>query len=373
MKKISIILLMMLEVLNCYSQAHKKRFPFPDTDTYKVLKCDFHQHTIFSDGLVWPKTRVTEAWDEDLDVIALTDHIEYRPFLKHFTSNDYNQAWELAKEAAKTYNILLIKSAEITRGMPPGHLNLIGIKDANAFDKYFNKQKSRDSTNVYAALSEAKRQGAFIIWNHTAYPSPDNQSTWYPIHELLKNSHLMNGIEVVNGERYESKAFKWCMDFNLAPFGNTDVHTTMAQKRNFDHSKTMTLVLAKDKTQNAVMEALFAGRTVAIWKDNMYGKKTNVESIVKSALEFNFLKNNGNKGILEINNKCGQPLNFEIVEVNGGINFRKDVPIFCPGQETVGIEASITQNKNPMVRIKFLNVYTQPNENLETEFLIIIK
>ena len=61
-----------------FSQMHKKNYPFPDAGEYKVLKCDFHQHTVFSDGQVWPKTRVVEAWEEDLDAIALTEHIEHK-------------------------------------------------------------------------------------------------------------------------------------------------------------------------------------------------------------------------------------------------------------------------------------------------------
>ncbi len=43
----------------------------PDVKGYKTLKCDFHQHTVFSDGQVWPGVRVQEAWREGLDVIAI--------------------------------------------------------------------------------------------------------------------------------------------------------------------------------------------------------------------------------------------------------------------------------------------------------------
>ena len=51
----------------------------PDVDGFHVLKCDFHTHTIFSDGRVWPTMRVDEAWKDGLDAIAITDHIEVRP------------------------------------------------------------------------------------------------------------------------------------------------------------------------------------------------------------------------------------------------------------------------------------------------------
>ncbi len=51
----------------------------PDMSEYKTLKCDFHMHTVFSDGLVWPTIRVDEAIDEGLVAIAITDHLEYLP------------------------------------------------------------------------------------------------------------------------------------------------------------------------------------------------------------------------------------------------------------------------------------------------------
>jgi len=38
---------------------------FPDVPGFKTLKCDFHQHTVFSDGSVWPDIRVMEALMDD--------------------------------------------------------------------------------------------------------------------------------------------------------------------------------------------------------------------------------------------------------------------------------------------------------------------
>jgi hypothetical protein len=43
----------------------------PDIEGYKTLKCDFHIHTVFSDGLVWPSVRVGEAYLEGLDALPL--------------------------------------------------------------------------------------------------------------------------------------------------------------------------------------------------------------------------------------------------------------------------------------------------------------
>ena len=362
-----------------FSQMHKKNYPFPDAGEYKVLKCDFHQHTVFSDGQVWPKTRVVEAWEEDLDAIALTEHIEHRRFLDELTSRDHNRSWQLAEDAAKTYDIILIKSAEITRGMPPGHLNVIGIKDANAFEKYVNQSLKRDTAFVYEALSEARRQGGFIIWNHTAYPTPDNKSTWHPIHEDLKNAGLMNGIEIVNGERYESPAFDWCINHDLTIFANTDVHSTMAQKRAHDHSKVMTLVLAKDRTENAIMDALKAKRTAAIWDNKIMGRERDIAPIISNALEVGFNANNGKYGLLEINNKSGFPVKFEVIDAPENIKFRTDVPIVCPDLEVTALEGSYDGNNKTLdskigsLKVRVLNAYISPDENLVIELPVVLK
>ncbi|MCX6616897.1 MAG: hypothetical protein NTZ98_12470, partial [Acidobacteria bacterium] len=52
------------------AQQTRTPLPVPDIPGYKTLKADFHMHTIFSDGNVWPTVRVGEAWRDGLDVIA---------------------------------------------------------------------------------------------------------------------------------------------------------------------------------------------------------------------------------------------------------------------------------------------------------------
>lgn len=81
----------------------------PDTGGFKVLKGDFHIHTLFSDGDVMPADRVREAVQNGLDVIAITDHIEVRPFFStvgRWKLNDeqglnYNLSYEIAKPEAE--------------------------------------------------------------------------------------------------------------------------------------------------------------------------------------------------------------------------------------------------------------------------------
>ena len=73
---------------------------FSDLPRYTTLRCDFHMHTVFSDGLVWPTLRVEEAWRDGLDVIAITDHSEYQRF-KDDVPPKIGRSYELALQAAR--------------------------------------------------------------------------------------------------------------------------------------------------------------------------------------------------------------------------------------------------------------------------------
>ena len=94
----------------------RRELRIPDIMGYKTLKCDFHMHTVFSDGLVWPTVRVDEAWQEGLDAIAITDHIEYQPHQKDIPTN-HNRSYEIALPRAKEKGILLIERRR-SRGRP---------------------------------------------------------------------------------------------------------------------------------------------------------------------------------------------------------------------------------------------------------------
>ncbi|HVN79143.1 MAG TPA: PHP domain-containing protein, partial [Terriglobia bacterium] len=86
----------------------------PNIPGYLSLKCDFHVHTVFSDGLVWPTVRIEEAWRDGLDALALTDHLEYFPHKEDIPPNP-NRSYTLALENARMKGIILIRGAEITR------------------------------------------------------------------------------------------------------------------------------------------------------------------------------------------------------------------------------------------------------------------
>ena len=222
---------------------------------YKTLKCDLHIHTVFSDGAVWPTVRVDEAWREGLDVISITDHIEYQPH-KADVPTKHNRPYEIALPRAKALGILLVRGTEITRDTPPGHFNAIFLDDVDPLD-------TKDLLDCMAAADE---QGAFIWWNHPDW-KPDKKG-WFDIHTTLYEKKYMRGIEVVNGRSYYPSVHQWAIDKNLTFIGNSDIHApSLLEKSTPDNHRSMTLVFARGKTLAALKEALVDGRTL-IWYEN---------------------------------------------------------------------------------------------------------
>ena len=62
----------------CKIDPFRQEIILPQVNGYNVYKADLHVHTLFSDGTVMPNLRVQESWEDGLDIIAITDHIETR-------------------------------------------------------------------------------------------------------------------------------------------------------------------------------------------------------------------------------------------------------------------------------------------------------
>ena len=133
MKKSSIIGVLILCFAFWGKAQVRNEIRVPDPEGYRTLKCDFHIHTVFSDGLVWPTVRVDEAYREGLDAIALTEHREYRPHRQDIIAS-HNRSYEIAEKTARNNQVILIRGSEITRPMAPGHFNAIFLSDCDALE-----------------------------------------------------------------------------------------------------------------------------------------------------------------------------------------------------------------------------------------------
>ncbi len=260
---------------------HDRKITFPDVPGYRVLKCDFHQHAIFSDGKVYPSIRVEESLKDGLDVMSITEHLEYQPHKADIPHPDRNRAYQIALETKKNKNdttLIIVNGSEITRDMPPGHSNAIFIEDANLL----LKDKAID------AFREAKKQGAFIFWNHPHWigQAHDGVAKLSDLHKQLIKEKLLHGIEIVNESRYSNEALEIALANNLTFIGASDIHGLIDWDYKVPQGghRPITLVFAKEKTKEATKEAMFAGRTVIWFNNTLVGKQEYVAPLVEASL-----------------------------------------------------------------------------------------
>jgi len=264
-----------------------RKITIPDVGEYKVLKGDFHIHTIYSDGAVKPEARVQEAIDNGLDVIAITDHVESSGSRGLPKDNDRNMSYTIAKSEAEKQKLILVPATEISqttvRGQLTRHFNALFITDANPILAVTGDWK--------AMIAVAAEQGAFIHWNHPAAPPADDpkKRQAFPfadeIEEARAKGHL-HGIEVFNGIWYYSFAHDWCNERDLVVISNSDIHAS--EWNNYGHQnlrRPMTILLVKERDIESVREAFFAGRTIGWGGDIVFGREPWVEELFRACVE----------------------------------------------------------------------------------------
>ena len=324
----------------------------PDIMGYKTLKCDFHMHTVFSDGLVWPTVRVSEAYAEGLDAIAITDHIEYRPHKSDMPGASHNRSYELAETAAKANGILLIRGSEITRSMAPGHSNALFLTDCNALDVPAWQD----------AFKAAKEQNAFIFWNHPGWDAQQPDTTrWFKEHTELYNTGLMHGIEIVNGPEYYPEAHRWCLEKKLTMLGNTVVHEPLALKDG--KHRTMTLVFATDRTLEAIKDALINRRTVVYLDDKLIGEEKYLKEILHNSIEIVETEKTQKYYRITVKNNSDIPFYLHKTSHNPDLVYFRDYTLDPHSKHTITVKLAngITGGD---VNFEITNLLVEPNHGL---------
>lgn len=351
-----------------HGHQHGRKIVFPDLEDYKTLKCDLHIHTVFSDGNVWPTIRVEEALKDGLDAISLTEHLEYQPHKSDIPHPDRNRSFHIAKEFAKAYDLLIIHGCEITRRMPPGHANALFISDAN-------KINVSDSLEAYL---EANRQGAFVFWNHPNWSAQrkDGIAKLTDFHTYLIQNKLLHGIEVVNDITFSDAAIQIALDKNLTFIGNSDIHGLVDWQYQIPEGghRPITLVFAKEKTEQAIKEALINRRTLAYYNDILVGEQQWIAALTKNSLNLSDAFYIGDTDIAEITveNKGDAPY---ILRNLSGFTFydRSDLVILKPHEQTK-IKVLTKQQLNTFeLKCEMLNGVTAPNKHATIVIPVQIK
>ena len=299
MKRVLALLISLSAAVSIQAQhAHEheggRTITFPDTAEYLSLTCDFHIHTVFSDGSVWPDIRVQEAQRDGLDCIAITEHLEYQPHKADIPHPDRNRAFDIASASAGDSGLIVIRGSEITRSLPYGHANSIFIQDANPL-------LQDDAEDAYA---QAASQGGFTFINHPNWTSQrkDGVARLEPEQRVLIEQGQIHGIEVVNDLTYSDEAIEIALRHNLAIIGTSDIHGLVDWQYEIAQGghRPITIVLARERTEAAIREALFDNRTVAYYLDSIIGREEHVRPLIDASLRLSTSGYNGDTSVARV-------------------------------------------------------------------------
>jgi hypothetical protein len=332
----------------------QNRVTIPDIDGYRTLQCDFHIHSVFSDGLVWPTVRIDEAWREGLDAISLTEHLEYRPHSEDIVAA-HDRSYDIAEPGAERQDILLIRGSEITRPMAPGHFNAIFLDDSDPLAQ----SGWRD------AFAAARAQNAFIFWNHPAWDSQQPDTTrWFAEHTEIFDNGWMHGIEVANGRMYSEDAFRWCLDKNLTMIGTSDIHRPIQTDIDFARGahRTMTLVFARERTPESIREALDNRRTAVYFDDTLIGQAQYLRSIFENAIEITDIRRTDTGISVTLKNNSGLTFQLEKTAHDPEIVYFRTCEIRPHSRHTLSFR--FPAGKRGEINFRINNLLVRPGEGL---------
>jgi len=296
MRKIQMFLLLVASLVTPLVLAQEKprneRLNLPDIPGYMTLKADFHLHTVFSDGHVWPTFRVKEAQLDGLDVISLTEHIDYEGYPKEL-AYQRERAYAIALEAAAKTEVLVIRGVEISPRVPPYHHNALFIKNVDQIPYDYMKdtqhtfvmKENIKRSELMAPFLEVEKQGGMVFYNHPSYKWWDTKDTllFTDFHQELLDKGILGGVEVANSGRYNPIAHELAETYNLTLFSNSDEHYDIARRYQNSH-RPMTLVFAKEKTEAAIQDAILNRRTLAYFREYLVGRFPEADAFFKASI-----------------------------------------------------------------------------------------
>lgn len=208
--------------------------PVVELGGYRVLAADFHIHSFpLSWASLGPIDTVEQAKREGLDVIAMTPH---------------NLLWvgQLGRRYSQlTGGPLVISGEEIVS--PEYHLLAIGITHTVSW---------RES--VGSAIDAIHGQGGIAIAAHPIrafWPAYDADAV-----KKLDGTEVLHPLAYQNGPGY-SELQEFYKRANAAAIGDSDFHGMLHM------GLCRTLVFVREATENGVLEAIRARRTVVIDRD----------------------------------------------------------------------------------------------------------
>ena len=300
--------------------ARRTEIVLPKVNGLTLYKADFHTHTMFSDADLTPRQRIREAWQDGLDIICLSDHLEYRrqeqlmldalaPYntdgkpYTYYPANiegvksdrtvkvmcNFDAIYDASKAFIKASGLplMLVKGIEISREpFDRGHFSALFIKDISSiYDK-----------DLKQSLRNARAQGGLVIHNHPAYRRGTTEKS--KIHVELYNEGLIDGVEIVNDMTFYPKMIRRAVEEDLIMLGSSDIHRPTSETYGLRNVyRTMTFIMAKECSEKAIREALEKRRTIAYSGGDLMGEEKLLSDFFNAAVDCRILLHNEQEGM----------------------------------------------------------------------------
>ena len=371
-----------VDMVRHYNQKSRQRreIILPVVNGYNVYKSDLHTHSIFSDGSVTPEFRVEEAWLEGLDVLAITEHLEYRPYEQKMVNflddllpegtkatntniigtgktdaagikSDLNYPVRLAEAAAKNYDITIIPGIEVTRTPETiGHFNALFTTDNN---KIYDADPLQAFRNAHA-------QGALVMNNHPGWRR-QNLNMSEPERKAYAEK-LIDGVEVMNGGEFYPTVIDYAIEQGVFIASNTDIHGSSAEEYFVTTEgavmRNMTFILAKDKSLAALKEALKARRTLAYSFGTIAGEASLLKDFFKASIAAKVIYTNPSNGSRTVSLTNNTSIPYTIRIGNGNLTTLNP---FCSVRTTVAKDGKLV--------VKVENMWSGKDSRPEVEIV----
>jgi hypothetical protein len=224
------------------------------------------------------------------------------------------------------------------------------------------------------AMERARQQGCLNIWAH---PGPQ----WRPLPEKFLQMGWLHGVEIRNtvtagrsnleefrGRYFYPQVADWGKEKQLALIASSDVHSPAQFERIPGKPRDFTLLLVRERSPEAVREAILAKRTMAWFEGMLWGRAVDLELLARHSLSISALPGNGRTQSVRVRNASSFPFEIQFKAAQQGWSLPGRI-LTVPPLGTIVLPASRdASQRSASLPVTLTNMFTSRQSNVELTF-----
>jgi hypothetical protein len=195
-------------------------------------------------------------------------------------------------------------------------------------------------------------------------------------HEYLIKNNLLHGIEVVNEVTFSEEAFQLALDYNLTIMACSDIHGLVDWLFEIEGGghRPVTLILAKEKTESSIREALFDKKTIAYFNHQLAGREDVVNTLLKSTMIIESASYIGPSAVAEFTIKNLSNSSYTLINQSEfSFHQHSDLIKIEPLSETkIQVKTRDVLTNIPL-KFEVLNALIAPKKYAKIEYNVVVK